>query len=343
MNKLLATLIAGTFASVRRRPSRKPRRQTPARRRLPCRRKRRRTRRARRSVRRTRRPSRRKPQKSKDGAAAVRSRRNSHGPSRSTTRRQRSSCRATARRTAAQAKANVAASKAQSAEAREDAGHQQADEGTAEGARIASCRSKTPAAKSVSQSRRRAGASKSLPFCFGAMRSRRAGDRGFQRIMREIETPRPAVTVAPIVERDGRFLLVEEETRARPAAQPARRSPRVGRDRCPPAPRARRSRKPAGASTPTALVGIYRWEAPDNGATFVRFAFCGDAVRARRGAAARRRHRARAVADLRRDRRAARRAPQPARPALHRRLSRGPALAARLRHGDALTCRGASA
>jgi ADP-ribose pyrophosphatase YjhB (NUDIX family) len=31
--------------------------------------------------------------------------------------------------------------------------------------------------------------------------------------MRELETQRPTVTVASIVERDGRFLLVEEETR----------------------------------------------------------------------------------------------------------------------------------
>jgi hypothetical protein len=47
--------------------------------------------------------------------------------------------------------------------------------------------------------------------------------------MREIETPRPAVTVASIIERDGRYLLVEEETRHGPRLnQPA--GTRVGRD-----------------------------------------------------------------------------------------------------------------
>ncbi|HEY4139738.1 MAG TPA: NUDIX domain-containing protein, partial [Casimicrobiaceae bacterium] len=31
--------------------------------------------------------------------------------------------------------------------------------------------------------------------------------------------------------------------------------------------------------TPTALVGVYRWQAPADGATFVRFAFAADARR----------------------------------------------------------------
>ena len=29
---------------------------------------------------------------------------------------------------------------------------------------------------------------------------------------------------------------------------------------------------------PTALVGIYRWQAPETGATFIRFAFAGEVV-----------------------------------------------------------------
>jgi len=29
---------------------------------------------------------------------------------------------------------------------------------------------------------------------------------------------------------------------------------------------------------PTALVGIYRWQAPETGATFLRFAFAGEIV-----------------------------------------------------------------
>jgi 8-oxo-dGTP pyrophosphatase MutT (NUDIX family) len=30
--------------------------------------------------------------------------------------------------------------------------------------------------------------------------------------------------------------------------------------------------------TPTALIGIYRWQAPETGATFLRFAFAGEVV-----------------------------------------------------------------
>ena len=33
----------------------------------------------------------------------------------------------------------------------------------------------------------------------------------------------------------------------------------------------------AWSVVPTALVGVYRWEAADNGTTFVRFTFCADA------------------------------------------------------------------
>ena len=106
--------------------------------------------------------------------------------------------------------------------------------------------------------------------------------------MSEIEPPRPAVTVATIVERDGRFLLVEEETRAG-----LRLNQPAGHLEAGETLRGRRDRETLEETgwhvTPTALVGIYRWQAPDNGATFIRFAFAADAVRARRGAHARRR------------------------------------------------------
>ena len=100
------------------------------------------------------------------------------------------------------------------------------------------------------------------------------------------------------------------------------------------APRAKRSRKRHGAWSHIALVGIYRWQAPDNGATFVRFAFAARAGRARAGSEARHRDRRRAMAALRRDRRAPRRASQSARPSLHRRLSRGTPMAARCGRGS---------
>lgn len=94
--------------------------------------------------------------------------------------------------------------------------------------------------------------------------------------MSELVVARPAVTVATIVERDGRFLLVEEETRTgRKLNQPAGH---LEPGESLPAGAVRETlEETAWSVTPTALVGIYRWEAADNGATFVRFTFCADA------------------------------------------------------------------
>lgn len=83
---------------------------------------------------------------------------------------------------------------------------------------------------------------------------------------------RPAITVASIVEREGRFLLVEEQTRAgvrlnQPAGhlEPGESLPQGA---------VRETMEESGWHVePVALVGIYRWEAVDTGATFVRFAF----------------------------------------------------------------------
>ena len=96
--------------------------------------------------------------------------------------------------------------------------------------------------------------------------------------MREIETPRPAVTVASIIEREGRFLLVEEETRHGPRLnQPAGH---LESGETLPDGAIRETLEETGWHvTLSALVGAYRWEAVDNGATFIRFAFCGDARR----------------------------------------------------------------
>ncbi len=85
---------------------------------------------------------------------------------------------------------------------------------------------------------------------------------------------RPSVTVAAIIERDGRFLLVEEEADGRlvlnqPAGHLEPNESLV--DAC-----AREAlEETAHRFKPTALVGIYRWiYAPEN-VTFFRFAFAG--------------------------------------------------------------------
>ena len=90
--------------------------------------------------------------------------------------------------------------------------------------------------------------------------------------MSESLLPRPVVTVATIVEREGRFLLVEEETRSglkfnQPAGhlEPGEALTAAA---------AREALEETGWRVrPTALIGIYRWQAPDSGDTYVRFSF----------------------------------------------------------------------
>lgn len=95
--------------------------------------------------------------------------------------------------------------------------------------------------------------------------------------MREIELPRPAVTVATLVKRDDTYLLVEETTRAglrlnQPAGHLEPGETVI-------AAAVRETLEETGYHVrPTALVGIYRWQAPATGITYVRFAFAADVV-----------------------------------------------------------------
>jgi 8-oxo-dGTP pyrophosphatase MutT (NUDIX family) len=85
---------------------------------------------------------------------------------------------------------------------------------------------------------------------------------------------RPSVTVAAVIERGGRFLLVEEIADGRRVLnQPAGHLDpgeslvaAVAREVY---------EETAHRFTPTGLVGIYRWHHAAEDVTFLRFAFCG--------------------------------------------------------------------
>lgn len=89
---------------------------------------------------------------------------------------------------------------------------------------------------------------------------------------------KPNVTVAAVVERDGRFLLVEEAADSRLVInQPAGHLDEgeslidaVVRETL---------EETAWHFRPEALVGIYRWRHPGKRVTYLRFAFAGAALR----------------------------------------------------------------
>lgn len=89
---------------------------------------------------------------------------------------------------------------------------------------------------------------------------------------------KPNVVVAAIIERDGKFLLVEEEADGEIVLnQPAGHLDEgetlidaVIRETL---------EETAWHIEPTALLGVYRWPHPRNGSTYLRFAFIARAVR----------------------------------------------------------------
>ena len=86
---------------------------------------------------------------------------------------------------------------------------------------------------------------------------------------------RPSVTVAAVIERDGRFLLVEEDADGeRVYNQPAGHWERG--ETLPEACAREVLEESAWRFAPAQLVGIYRWTAPTNGVTYLRFAFTGE-------------------------------------------------------------------
>lgn len=85
---------------------------------------------------------------------------------------------------------------------------------------------------------------------------------------------KPSVTVAAVIEREGRFLLVEEEADGRRVLnQPAGHldpgeslAAAVAREVL---------EETAHRFTPEGLIGVYRWHFAAKDVTFLRFAFCG--------------------------------------------------------------------
>ncbi|HEX5338045.1 MAG TPA: NUDIX hydrolase [Gallionella sp.] len=85
---------------------------------------------------------------------------------------------------------------------------------------------------------------------------------------------KPNVTVAAVIERDGKFLLVEEET-----SQGIRFNQPAGHLEADESLLAAVARETLEESAyhfvPQHLLGIYRWPAPDSDVTYLRFAFTG--------------------------------------------------------------------
>lgn len=86
---------------------------------------------------------------------------------------------------------------------------------------------------------------------------------------------KPNVTVAAVVEREGRFLLVEEQT-----AEGIRYNQPAGHleagESLLNAVVRETLEESAWRFTPTALVGIYQYHQADSGITYLRFAFTGE-------------------------------------------------------------------
>ena len=84
----------------------------------------------------------------------------------------------------------------------------------------------------------------------------------------------PNVTVAAVIEHDGKFLLVEEET-----SQGVRLNQPAGHLEADESLLAAVARETLEESAyqfePQHLVGIYRWHSPESDVTYLRFAFAG--------------------------------------------------------------------
>ena len=95
---------------------------------------------------------------------------------------------------------------------------------------------------------------------------------------------RPSVTVAAVIERGGRFLLVEEEVEGRRVLNQPAGHLDPGESLLA-ACRREVLEETAHHFAPRALVGVYRWHYAPKDVTFLRFCFCGEIERVEEGRA----------------------------------------------------------
>lgn len=93
---------------------------------------------------------------------------------------------------------------------------------------------------------------------------------------------RPSVTVAAVIERGGRFLLVEEEVDGRQVLNQPAGHLDPGESLVA-ACRREVLEETAHHFAPQALVGVYRWHYAPKDVTFLRFCFSGDIERVEHG------------------------------------------------------------
>lgn len=90
--------------------------------------------------------------------------------------------------------------------------------------------------------------------------------------MNDIWTPH--LTVAAIIERHGRFLVVEEESEGRRVINQPAGHVEENESLCDAV--VRETLEESGRHfQPEAITGVYRWRSPLNGVTYLRIAFCG--------------------------------------------------------------------
>ncbi|MDY6981268.1 MAG: NUDIX hydrolase [Pseudomonadota bacterium] len=87
-------------------------------------------------------------------------------------------------------------------------------------------------------------------------------------------TFQPHLTVAAVIEQNGRFLMVEENVEGHIVLNQPAGHVEAGESFIDAVIR-ETLEETAHPFEPQAVTGIYRWQHPDNGITFVRHAFCG--------------------------------------------------------------------